>query len=138
MNKIEKKTIFNTFIKEYFDLLTFIKSYSINNNDFNEGKYNTNFVDNMLLRKTNIKLFIKTWHEHITIKYFEPIMKENIDFFLNKNYNQETSLLNNEFNIVYYISKFKELFNTIEENIIDIFVSKIKSLTQLTYIYYCA
>ena len=133
MNKTEKKTVFNTFIKEYFDLLSFIKTYSVNNSDFNKFYYK-----NILLKKTNIKLFIKTWHECITVKYFEPIMNENIDFFLNKNYNKEATYLNNEFNILYYISKFKEVFNNIEDSVVNSFVSKIKTLTQLSYIYYCA
>tara|TARA_B100001287_G_C22557214_1_gene469691 strand:- start:229 stop:630 length:402 start_codon:yes stop_codon:yes gene_type:complete len=133
MNKTEKKSVFNTFIKEYFDLLSFIKIHSENNSDFNKFYYK-----NIILKKANIKLFIKTWHEHITIKYFEPIMNENVDFFLNKNYTKETTYLNNEFNILYYISKFKELFNNIEEQIVKSFVLKIKTLTQLTYIYYCA
>jgi hypothetical protein len=131
MTQTDKKGIFKLFIQGYFDLLEFIKKYSNNNIDFKKF-----YMKNYLLKKTNIKLFIKTWYESITMKYYNPIMNENVDYFLNKDYGNEVSSVKNQFNIQYYISYFKTVYNKLDKSLIDDFINKIKYVTQLSYIYY--
>ena len=53
MNKYEKKELFSKFIEQYFILLNMMKEKFNNNVDFK-----TFYAKNILLKKTNIKLFI--------------------------------------------------------------------------------
>lgn len=131
MNQTEKKGIFKLFIDGYFDLLEFIKTHSNNNSDFKKF-----YMKNYLLKKANIKLFIKTWYESITVNYYQPIMNENVEYFLNKSYDSEVSNVQNQFNIKYYISYFKTIYNKLDRSLIQGFINKIKYVTQLSYIYY--
>lgn len=132
-SKAEKKQIFNLFINQYFTFLTFIKEYSENNLDFNKF-----YAKNLFLRKTNIKLFIKTWYKYITQHYYQPIMNGDVNYFLSKNDydNNDTKLLNKEYNFIKYINHLKEVYNSIEDNICKIFVEHIQKLTQLSFLYY--
>lgn len=93
-------------------------------------------MKNYLLKKANIKLFIKTWYESITVNYYQPIMNENVEYFLNKNYDSEVSNVQNQFNIKYYISYFKTIYDKLDRTLIQGFINKIKYVTQLSYIYY--
>ena len=132
-SKAEKKQIFNLFIEQYFGFLKFIKEYSKNNLDFNKF-----YTKNLFLKKTNIKLFIKTWYRYITQNYYQPIMNGDVDFFLSKNDydNNDTKLLNSEYNFIKYINHLKQVYNSIEDNISKIFVEHIQKLTQLSFLYY--
>ena len=133
-NAEQKKMIFKMFIKEYFELLEFIKKNS--ENSFTFTKF---YTKNYVLKKTNIKLFIKGWHENITHLYYDKIMDGDIVFFLNKNYDydiSENKIMSSEFNMGYYIDYFKKIYDSIEKELVDIFVTKIQRLTQLSYLYY--
>ena len=132
MDKINKKDIFKLFIEQYFQLLNFIKKYT--NNNLNFQKF---YAKNYLLKKTNIKLFIKTWYENITNNYYKYIMEGNINYFLNKNdYDKETNILNKEYNFNQYIGYFKTMYNNVEKQISNTFIDYIQKLTKLSFLYY--
>ena len=66
-------------------------------------------------------------------------MEGDIVFFLNKNYDydiSENKIMSSEFNMGYYIDYFKKIYDSIEKELVDIFVTKIQRLTQLSYLYY--
>ena len=44
--------------------------------------------------------------------------------------------MNTEFNMGYYIDYFKETYSSIKKELIEVFVTKIQRLTQLSYLYY--
>ena len=127
---MHKKDILKEFISLYFELLEYIKSYLNNNNDFNVF-----YKKNIMLKKTNIKLFIKKWHEYISIKYYDKIINEDINFFMNPNkyFFQEPEL--NEM-ILKYIKIIKDKYDEIDKNIIKIIMNKIKKLTQISILYF--
>ena len=127
---MHKKDILKEFISLYFELLEYIKSYLNNNNDFNAF-----YKKNIILKKTNIKLFIKKWHEYISIKYYDKIINEDINFFMNPNkyFFQEPEL--NEM-ILKYIKIIKDKYDEIDKNIIKIIMNKIKKLTQISILYF--
>lgn len=133
MEKDKKKKVFKLFIDQYFELLNFIKKYTPTTNlDFKKF-----YAKNYLLKKTNIKLFIKTWNENITNKYYNHIMNGNINYFLEKNdYNNECNYLNNQFNFSNYIQYIRTFYNKIGKDISDTFVNYIQNLTKLSFIYY--
>jgi hypothetical protein len=138
MNKQEekkyKKSIFKEFINEYFKLLDFLKKYS--DNDFTFKKF---YAKNYLLKKVNIKLFIKGWYENITALYYSPIMSGNLDYFLKKDFNSDINKnksISSEFNMNYYIDYFKGIYTTIQSDLFNKFIDYIKQLTNLSYLYY--
>ena len=132
MDKINKKDIFKLFIEQYFQLLNFIKKYTNNNLDFKKF-----YAKNYLLKKTNIKLFIKTWYENITNNYYKYIMEGNINYFLNKNdYENQSNILNKEYNFNQYIGYFKTMYNNVEKQISNTFIDYIQKLTKLSFLYY--
>ena len=132
MDKINKKHIFKLFIEQYFQLLNFVKKYTNNNLDFKKF-----YAKNYLLKKKNIKLFIKTWYENITNNYYKYIMEGNINYFLNKNdYDNESNLLNKEYNFNQYIGYFKTMYYNVEKQISNTFIDYVQKLTNLSFLYY--
>lgn len=126
----DKKGIFKEFITLYFNLLKNIKD-QVNNKDFNRFYYK-----NYLLKKTNIKLFINTWYNEISLKFFKQIMNDDILFFLNNDFKGSLKKLNNEFNINYYLDNLKNIYNKVEKNIFNYYFDQIKKLTNLSIIYF--
>ena len=126
----DKKGIFKEFINLYFNLLKNIKD-QVNNKDFNRFYYK-----NYLLKKTNIKLFINTWYNEISLKFFKQIMNDDILFFLNNDFKGSLKKLNNEFNINYYLDNLKNIYNKVEKNIFNYYFDQIKKLTNLSIIYF--
>ena len=45
----------------------------------------------LLIRKTNPKLIITVFHEHVYLKYNEQIQNNNIQFFIDKDYKDDLS-----------------------------------------------
>ena len=125
MNKEFKKEIFSRFIIKYFELLEFMKD-KINHNDFDLF-----YKKNYLLKKANIKIFIKTWYDYISQKYYVPIMNNNIDYFTNNS----TKIINSEY-LKKYLDYFKEIYNDLNQDEIENITTTIKELTQLSFIYY--
>lgn len=126
MNKNEKKLLFSKFIEYYFILLNMIKEKFNNNVEFK-----TFYAKNILLKKTNIKLFIRTWYEYITVNYKKNIYDGNIDFFLTN----ANSIIGNEY-FTKYFHYFKEVFDTLEKNTLSYVVYIVQQLTQLSENYY--
>lgn len=133
-SKQEKKVLFTNFNKEYFELLDYMKEQLKDNKE-----YKSFYRKNKLLKKTNIKLIIKTWHTSITLIYKEPIMKKDIDFFLNNDYSEqieENKEFSSCYSVVYYINELKNMYETISNDCIDIVMNKIHNLTKITDLYY--
>ena len=125
-----QKEILKKFVKIFFDFLEFVKKYSNKNSEF-LSFYRKSF----LLKKTNIRLFIKMWYEHICSLYFKPIMEGNVDFFLHKDYKTEINKGNNTI-IIDCIKHMKELYTKLEKDIVNVFVVYMQKLTYLSALYY--
>jgi|LakMenEpi03Aug12_release.lakeMendotaPanAssembly.Ray.scaffolds.fasta_scaffold1071157_2 hypothetical protein len=129
-----KSIVFSNFNKIYFIFLDFIKKHM--NND---SKFNTFYLKNKILKQTNVKLIIKTWQNRITRVYYNQIVNRDLDFFLNKSYNEDiisnTTGESNE-TILYYISNFKSIYPTLESSIQNSFVDYIVQLTELSFLYF--
>ena len=83
-------------------------------------------------------MFIKTWHENITQKYYEQIMNDNIKYFLTINYEHEMNQiksLNTGIQENKLIENMKKLYYEMDKKISDEFIIYIKHLTFLTYLY---
>lgn len=127
----QKKEIVKTFVNIYFDLLNTIKEQLENKNK----EFNDFYKKNLLLKKTNIKLFIKTWYEYITKQYYHYIMDNNVNYFFSDELQEK---LNKDFNVsvIKYIVLIKEKYNSASNSIVESILTKIKFLTQMSYQYF--
>lgn len=127
----QKKQIVKTFVDIYFDLLNTIKEQLENKNK----EFNDFYKKNLLLKKTNIKLFIKTWYEYITKQYYHYIMDNNVNYFFS---DELQAKLNKDFNVsvMKYIVLIKEKYNSVSNSVVESILAKIKFLTQMSYQYF--
>jgi len=59
------------------------------------------------LKKVNPKLIIRIWKIHIVNKYKNEIIEGNIDFFINKNYDEDVENLDTDNIIIETIDKMR-------------------------------
>ena len=134
-NSINKKEIFSSFNKSYFNFLLFIKT-----NMGKDAKFNSFYMKNFIIKETNIKLFIKTWYSRITKNYYTQVMNKDFDFFLNKSYTDDVEKDNTSGEaptvMLKYITDFKNTFPTLAETVKYEFVSFMLHLTELSFLYF--
>ena len=130
-NSLQKKQIMKTFVTIYFDLLNTVKEQLENKNK----EFNDFYKKNLMLKKTNIKLFIKTWYEYITKEYYHYIMDNNVNYFFG---DELRSKLSKDFNVsvMKYIILIKEKYNSVSNSVVESILGKIKFLTQASYQYF--
>lgn len=131
----QKQQIFRCFINTYFEFLDFIHQHI--------GKDNKDFKNfykkNKLLRKANVKFFIKKWYETISIPYGKEIMNGNIDYFVNKNYDHEITMSGNvgkELSIQTYIDHMKNAYHNVDQEITNKILNYIQQCTKMSVLYY--
>lgn len=126
-----KTQIVKIFVEIYFDLLNIIKSQLENKNK----EFNDFYKKNLLLKKTNIKLFIKTWYEYITKQYYHYIMDNNVNYFFS---DELQTKLSQQYNVpvMKYIVLIKEKYDSVSNSIVESILVKIKFLTQMSYQYF--
>tara|TARA_B110001450_G_scaffold256386_1_gene286692 strand:- start:66 stop:539 length:474 start_codon:yes stop_codon:yes gene_type:complete len=127
----QKKEAIKTFVEIYFELLNTIKEQLENTNK----EFNDFYKKNLLLRRANIKLFIKTWYEYITKQYYQYIMDNNVNYFFSDDLQNK---LNQQYNVsvMKYIVLIKEKYNTVNNSIMETILTKIQYLTQISYQYF--
>ena len=118
-------TPISEFNKNYFDFLNFLQK------QLNDPTFKTFYRKNLIMRETNPKIFIKTWHSSITQKYYTEIMKRNISFFLTKDYSSDLPS-----DLLLYMNKFKSIYGTLDESIKKEFIEFMFELTDLSFVYY--
>jgi len=120
------------FNKEYFEFLNFIKEH------IEDTTFKTFYRKNQIMKETNPKMFIKTWFNRIGSKYHQQVMQRDISFFLNKDYNEDVSeIASSDSNMLLkYINKFKESYETLDENTRETFLRFIINLTDKSFVYY--
>ena len=132
MSKIETFKQFNKF---YFLFLDFIKKHMTN-----DSKFNSFYFKNQIIKQTNIKLFIKTWNNRITSKYYTQVMNKDFDFFLNKTYSEDVEKDNTSgeapTTMLIYITNFKQVFPTLHHDVKKEFTDFMMYLTQLSFLYF--
>jgi len=126
INKNIKKQLFSRFIELYFQLLNIIKSKFEKHSDFKVF-----YQKNILLKKTNIKLFIKTWHDSVTLQYFNQIMNGEIQYF----FDNVDTVIKTEY-LKKYFGYFKQVYVTLDESVVNHVLTIIQDLTKITFLYY--
>ena len=121
------------FNKEYFEFLNFIKAH------IDDTSFKTFYRKNQLMKETNPKMFIRTWYNRIGSKYHSQVIQRDISFFLNKDYNDDVANSGagaDSGMLLKYINKFKESYETLDENVKETFLTFIIGLTDKSFVYY--
>ena len=119
------------FNKEYFEFLNFIKIH------IEDTSFKTFYRKNQIIKETNPKLFIRTWYDRIGSKYHSQVMNRDISFFLNKDYNDDVMYAGSDSNqLLTYINKFKESYDSFDTTVKETFLNFIISLTDKSFVYY--
>ena len=132
---MEKKEVFRAFNKLYFEMLEFMNE----NVDDKNKSFKIFYRKNYLLKRANIKLFIKKWYENISVLYYNEILDGNIDYFLNKDYSsdlEKTGELKNELSMSYHIEYMKNIYYSLDKKLVDKFILYVQKITQLSVLYY--
>lgn len=87
-------------------------------------------------KKTNPKLIIKMWTEHIVKKYEKEITEGNISFFIEKNYENDLKNLDNNNLIMNKINALREPIRQMNPNDQEKSMKYIQNLTKLSKIYF--
>ena len=119
------------FNKEYFEFLNFIKIH------IEDTSFKTFYRKNQIIKETNPKLFIRTWYDRIGSKYHSQVMNRDISFFLNKDYDNDVMYAGSDSNqLLTYINKFKESYDSFDTTVKETFLNFIISLTDKSFVYY--
>lgn len=84
------------------------------------------------LKKTNPRLLILGWKEHVTVKYGETIMNGDISFFLEKDYSTDVE---GDMTILDAIRRLREPIKNMGEENQNKVMKYIQNLTKLSMMY---
>ena len=84
---MDKSTILKAFNTQFEEFLEDISVLFPSNNDIRTSKTGL-----LMLRKMNPKKIVDVWYRYICVKYEEEIEKENLEYFLTKDYSSDLKM----------------------------------------------
>ena len=84
---MNKQEIYKGFNNHFVEFIDDIQSIFPDDKDISTTRESL-----LLIKKSNPKLIIDVWYKSITLKYNNEINSGNIDFFIDKNYNEDLQL----------------------------------------------
>lgn len=84
------------------------------------------------IKKINPKLFIKIWKKHITDKYKDSIEQGNIEYFIEKNYSDDLSKINNSERVMKSINRLREPIKKMDKSRQDMAMMFIQDLSKIS------
>lgn len=89
----------------------------------------------LMIRRANPKMIIKIWNTYVVGKYRSEIESGNLDFFLNKDYSQDTANTDNQGKIMESIDRLRNPIRQMGEENQAKTMKYIQNLTKLAAIY---
>jgi hypothetical protein len=84
---MDKSTILKAFNNQFEEFLEDIEILFPENNDIKTSKTGL-----LILRKANPKRIVSVWYRYICLKYETEIEKENLEYFLTKDYSGDLKM----------------------------------------------
>ena len=106
----DKSTILKAFNTLFFDFLDDIIGIVDDSGDIRSAK--TTFE---MFRKGNPTIIIKVWNSYIYVPYADVINAGNLDFFINKDYSGDLSVLSNSGDVIKTIDKIRDPIRNMSE-----------------------
>lgn len=92
---MDKSFILKSFNKQFFDFIEDVNRIVENNTEIENSRIYFNTI-----KKANPSMLLKIWHQFIFVPYKTQINEGDITFFLEKDYSQDLSQLQNNKEIV--------------------------------------
>jgi len=128
---MDKTTILKAFNNQFEEFLEDVEVLFPDNNDIKTTKTGLT-----MLRKANPKMIVSVWYRHICIKYEEEIEKENLEYFLTKDYSSDLNMDEGAANkVLDGIDKIREPLRHLDEENKKKAIQYLKNLNQLSKIY---
>lgn len=84
------------------------------------------------IKKVNPKMIIKIWKKHIADKYKDSIERGDIKFFIEKNYTEDLSKVNNSTRIMNSVNRLREPIKRMERDKQELTMNFIQDLSKLS------
>lgn len=131
MTMTNKTTILKSFNTLFFDFLNDIIDIFPENTNIIQAK--TSFE---MFKQLNPTILIKCWYKKIHLPYQKQIENYNIDFFCEKEYNEDLSALSNSNEIVKIIDSLKDSVRNMSDVNKTHSMKYIQNLSKLSNIYF--
>jgi hypothetical protein len=126
----DKSAIIKGFNTHFFDFLDDVSSIIENNDDILTSK---TFFET--IKKANPTIIIKYWYKYIYLPYKDVIDIGNIDFFINKDYNKDISILENNEEIMKGINNIKICIKETSKKNQEHSMKYVQNLSKLSSLY---
>jgi hypothetical protein len=126
----DKSTILKTFNQTFFDFMNDIISIFPENTDVVAGK---KFFE--LTKKANPTIIIKIWHSAIFKPYSDVIQAGEINFFFEKNYEEDLGELEHANEVLKFIDSFREPIRMMSDTNKAHSMNYIQILSRLSEVY---
>jgi hypothetical protein len=128
---MDKTTILKAFNNQFEEFLEDVEVLFPENSDIKTTKTGLN-----MLRKANPKMIVSVWYRYICIKYEAEIEKENLEYFLTKDYSNDLKMDEGAANkVLDGIDKIREPLRHLDPTNKKKTIQYLKNLNQLSKIY---
>jgi hypothetical protein len=128
---MDKTTILKAFNNQFEEFLEDVEVLFPENSDIKTTKTGLN-----MLRKANPKMIVSVWYRYICIKYENEIEKENLEYFLTKDYSNDLKMDEGAANkVLDGIDKIREPLRHLDPTNKKKTIQYLKNLNQLSKIY---
>lgn len=128
---MDKTTILKAFNSQFEEFLEDIELLFPENKDIRTTKTGL-----MMMRKANPKKMVSVWYRHICIKYEDEIEKENLEYFLTKDYSADLKMEDGAVDkVMAAIDKLREPLRELNPENTKKCVQYLKNMNQLSKIY---
>jgi hypothetical protein len=128
---MDKTTILKAFNNQFEEFLEDVEVLFPENSDIKTTKTGLN-----MLRKANPKMIVSVWYRYICIKYESEIEKENLEYFLTKDYSNDLKMDEGAANkVLDGIDKIREPLRHLDPVNKKKTIQYLKNLNQLSKIY---
>ena len=129
---MDKTTILKAFNNQFEEFLEDIEVLFPENSDIKTTRTGLS-----MLRKANPKMIISVWQRYICSKYEDEIEKENLEYFLTKDYASDLKMDEGAANkVLGGIDKIREPLRHLDAENKKKAIQYLKNLNQLSKIYY--
>jgi hypothetical protein len=128
---MDKTTILKAFNSQFEEFLEDIELLFPENKDIRTTKTGL-----MMMRKANPKKMVSVWYRYICIKYEDEIEKENMEYFLTKDYSTDLKMEDGAAGkVMDAIDKLREPLRELNPENTKKCVQYLKNMNQLSKIY---
>lgn len=126
----DKSIILKGFNTHFFEFLDDVACIIENNSDILTSKI---FFET--IKKANPTILIKYWYIYVYLPYKDIIDNGNVEFFINKDYDEDVSLLQNVEEVMKGINNIKIYIKNMSKKNQEHSMKYIQNLSKLSFIY---